>query len=324
MLLSYLKKYTSQIEFDHLHPILVERNKLPSAVSAKPFHNCLDRLPDYQTNHVDFSKDILEIGKAAELSSGQIEDITKALTILMPWRKGPYNLFGIGIDGEWRCEYKWERIKNFLPPLKGKRILDIGCNNGWYLFKMSTEHPELLLGIDPVARCYYQFKLLKHFINTPNLFFELLGIDEVRYFHHFFDVIFNMGIIYHHRSPIDQLLDIRQALRPGGTTIIETLGIPGDEPVALFPYERYTQMKNVYFIPTVNCLVNWLKKTKFENIELISSVKLTHEEQRVTKWCPSKSLEDFLDPTDDSKTIEGHPAPIRFAVRASRPLKEDN
>lgn len=192
------------------------------------------------------------------------------------------------------------------------------------MFKMSTQRPELLMGIDPVARCFYQFKLLNHFISTPNLFFELLGMEEVKFFHHFFDVIFNMGIIYHHRSPIDQLLDIRQALRPGGMTIIETLGIPGDEPVALFPFERYTQMKNVFFIPTINCLINWLKKTKFENIELISSIKLSHAEQRVTPWCPSKSLEDFLDPHDDHKTIEGYPAPIRFAIKACKPLREDN
>jgi tRNA (mo5U34)-methyltransferase len=43
------------------------------------------------------------------------------------------------------------------------------------------------------------------------------------------------------------------------------------------------------------------------------------EEQRSTDWMTFESLEDFLDPNDHSKTIEGHPAPTRAVFLAEAP-----
>ncbi|MEC7182016.1 MAG: DUF1698 domain-containing protein, partial [Bdellovibrionota bacterium] len=47
---------------------------------------------------------------------------------------------------------------------------------------------------------------------------------------------------------------------------------------------------------------------------------LTFEEQRNTDWCPPphQTLKDFLDPKDITKTVEGHPAPIRFCIIAEK------
>ena len=43
-----------------------------------------------------------------------------------------------------------------------------------------------------------------------------------------------MGIIYHHKNPIEQLTTIREALKPGGRIIFETIGIPGEETLRSF------------------------------------------------------------------------------------------
>jgi tRNA (mo5U34)-methyltransferase len=43
------------------------------------------------------------------------------------------------------------------------------------------------------------------------------------------------------------------------------------------------------------------------------------EEQRSTEWMKFESLKDFLDPEDPSKTVEGHPAPIRAVFVAEAP-----
>ena len=59
------------------------------------------------------------------------------------------------------------------------------------------------------------------------------------------------------------------------------------------------------------------KKVKFKKIEVLFDLPLTNEEQRVTEWSGNQSLDDFLDPQDKSKTIEGHPAPRRVAILAS-------
>ena len=186
---------------------------------------------------------------------------------------------------------------------------------------MAEQKPELLLGIDPVIQCETQFKFLQHFARVPNLHFEMFGVEHIDSFKEMFDVIFSMGIIYHHRHPLEQLINIREALKPGGQAIIETIGIPGDESYALFPEDRYAKMRNVFFVPTLSCFINWLKKAKLIEVEVISATPLTFEEQRLTNWCPppSQSLEDFLDPNDLTKTVEGHPAPMRAVLTATKP-----
>ena len=50
---------------------------------------------------------------------------------------------------------------------------------------------------------------------------------------------------------------------------------------------------------------------------MLSIDKTTSNEQRVTDWTFNKSLVDFLDPNDSSKTVEGYPAPLRIALVAS-------
>ena len=236
----------------------------------------------------------------------------------IPWKKGPFKINETLIDSEWKSHLKWNRISNKIPDLKDKSILDIGCNNGFFMFKMLESKPKNILGIDPSIPCYLQFKAIKSLVKDKlPINFKLLGVQHLPYLTNLFDVIFHMGIIYHHKNPIEQLMDLKKSLRPKGHLIIETINIPGEESHCLFPEDRYAKMKNIWFIPTTSCLVNWLKKVKFKEIEVLFDLPLTNEEQRTTEWSGNQSLDDFLDPDDRGKTIEGHPAPRRVAILAS-------
>lgn len=266
------------------------------------------------------NKGSIPLAKAIDIDVQDEAAFWKSCETLIPWKKGPFKFPFGGLDAEWRSDFKWDRFKDHLPDLSQKKILDIGCNNGYYMFEMAKENPKLVLGIDPIPRCQAQFLLLNKLYQHEQLKFELLGVEHTKYFKESFDVILFMGIIYHHRHPLEQLIDIREALAPGGEMIFETIGIPGEDSVALFPEDRYAGMKNIYFIPTLSCAVNWLKKAKFINVEVISNTEMTNEEQRSTKWNPEsfKTLEDTLDPNNKEKTIEGHPAPRRFLIKASK------
>ncbi|MAW07037.1 MAG: tRNA 5-methoxyuridine(34)/uridine 5-oxyacetic acid(34) synthase CmoB [Halobacteriovoraceae bacterium] len=245
-------------------------------------------------------------------------DIELYLRKFIPWKKGPFKIDETFIDSEWKSHLKWNRISKMIPDLKNKSILDIGCNNGFFMFKMLESNPKNVLGIDPSLPCYLQFKAIKSLIKEKlPINFKPLGVQHLPQLTNLFDVIFHMGIIYHHKNPIQQLQDLKKSLRPKGHLIIETINIPGAESTCLFPEDRYAKMKNIWFIPTTNCLVNWLKKVKFKKIEVLFDLPLTNEEQRVTEWSGNQSLDDFLDPQDKSKTIEGHPAPRRVAILAS-------
>ncbi len=276
---------------------------------------------NHKAQYCDYSSDAVTIGRAEELIPEELQLIEAQLSQCIPWRKGPFSLFGIDVDAEWRSDFKWNRLEQSLSPLAGKKILDVGCNNGYYMFRMLAQNPEFVLGIDPSLHCQRQFNLIQSYAQAPNIHFELLGIEHLSLFPNFFDTIFCMGILYHHRHPIQQLLDLWQALKPGGEVILETIGIPGTDSYALFPEGRYANMKNVWFIPTLSCFINWAKKAHFKNIEVISDCAQTSEEQRNTRWCPPphQSLDKFIDPANPAQTIEGHPAPRRFCIRAQRP-----
>lgn len=69
-----------------------------------------------------------------------------------------------------------------------------------------------------------------------------------------------MGVLYHRRSPLEHLWQLKDQLVNEGELVLETLVIDGDENTVLVPGDRYAQMRNVYFIPSALALKNWLKK----------------------------------------------------------------
>jgi tRNA (mo5U34)-methyltransferase len=77
-------------------------------------------------------------------------------------------------------------------------------------------------------------------------------------------------------------------------------------------------MKGVYFLPTLSTLQNWLQRANFKDFEVLFNEELSTEEQRATEWAPVRSLNESLDPDDNTKTIEGYPRAHRFYVKVRR------
>jgi tRNA (mo5U34)-methyltransferase len=273
-------------------------------------------LPDVTPSIIDLDSDWICIGKKSDLNPSQHAEFYKSLRLLCPWRKGPFDIFGIKVDAEWVSYLKWNRIKDHIKPLAGRRILDIGSSCGYYLFKMASYRPKMVVGIEPYIRFYCQYLALNHLIQLPNTYCIPAKLEEVPVFKSYFDTVFCMGILYHRRSPIDTLKVIHENMKKGGELVLETMVIKGDSDIALFPRDRYAKMRNIFFIPTVRCLTSWLKRAGFENIRWIDTTPTTLNEQRKTDWVNTESLEDFLDPDDPAKTIEGYPAPLRSILIA--------
>ena len=188
------------------------------------------------------------------------------------------------------------------------------------MFRALSANPRLLYGIDPSERTLYQFELFQRYLQDPRVQYDLLGVEHVPLFPDFFDVALCMGILYHQRSPYQMLMDTRDCLRPGGMLLLESIVIPGDEPTALCVPDRYAMMRNVYFITTVAALEVWLQRAGFVDVEVLAVSKVTFDEQRRTDYAPFQSLEDFLDPKDPNRTVEGFPAPYRAVLKAIRKI----
>lgn len=264
-------------------------------------------------------KSTVKIGSRTDITTDQLEKITHAFKQLIPWRKGPYHIFDeLFIDTEWRSDWKWDRLLPHITSLKNRTVLDVGCGNGYHCLRMVGEEAKYVVGIDPSPRFIVQFYMLKHFMQNISADIFPLGIEALPNNLEAFDTTFCMGVFYHRKSPMDHLRELKATLRPGGELILETLIIDGELGECLVPEERYAQMGNVWFLPSVPTLLSWLTKCGFENTRCVDINNTSIEEQRSTDWMRYQSLSDFLDPNDNTKTVEGHPAPKRAIIIANK------
>ena len=260
--------------------------------------------------------DWFSIGNRTDLSDEEYEIIVQTAKKLIPWRKGPFKIFDLEIDSEWQSNIKYNLIRPYFN-LKDKIVADIGCNNGYYMFRMLEDCPKRLIGFDPSPLTLHQFEFINHFVKS-DIVYEMLGVEHLEFYNHKFDFIFMLGVLYHRPDPVGTLKSLARGLNSKGEILIDTFMIDGDDEICLTPNKRYSKIPNIYFIPTIPALKNWLERAGFENIEVLATTITTSEEQRKTPWSFDESLEDFLDPNDSSKTVEGYPAPKRVYVKARK------
>lgn len=275
--------------------------------------------PDIQASRYDLDQGCVQIGDAADCDEATRRQLEQCLKQYHPWRKGPFSLFGIAIDTEWHSDWKWARLAPHISPLRDRLVLDVGCGNGYYLLRMLGQGARLALGIDPSLRYVMQFQALKRYLPGIAAHVLPLGIEALPGRLRAFDTVFSMGVLYHRRSPLDHLYELRDCLRPGGELVLETLVIEGDEGQVLLPRDRYAMMRNVWFIPSCPTLKAWLERCGFTDVRFADVSPTRVEEQRTTEWMTYQSLADFLDPNDPGLTAEGYPAPVRATVIARSP-----
>lgn len=279
----------------------------------------LGSLPAIAVDRVNLDCPAVGATAAQPVSDALRASLQAALQGLHPWRKGPFDLFGVYIDAEWRSDWKWDRIAGEIAPLAGRRVLDVGCGSGYHGWRMLGAGAAEVIGIDPTPLFVLQFRAIQHYLQQPGIHVLPLAMQDVPPGLRAFDTVFSMGILYHRRSPLDHLLDLRDSLRPGGELVLETLVIQGEDGATLVPTGRYARMGNVWFLPSPATLLGWLRKLKFREPRLVDVSVTSTDEQRGTEWMRFHSLADFLDPADRSRTIEGYPAPRRAVVIAKAP-----
>jgi len=297
------------------------------AVFLKPSHghfpkwqSAVSQLSIARSSHYRFDTPIIEIGNSNNVTNQQHETILQSLNSLQPWRKGPFNFHGTYIDTEWRCDKKWQRIRNYLPSLKDKTILDVGCGNGYYMLRMLGDGAKIVIGVDPTLVFLAQYYgLIQGIDENINAHLLPIAFEELPAQINQFDCVFSMGVLYHRRDPLEHLKRLHQHTIVGGTIFIETLVIDIEESTQLIPQDRYAGMRNVWSVPSPLLVESWLLESGYENIQLHNIETTQLDEQRSTSWMQNYSLINFLDADDHSKTIEGHPAPTRAIFSARRP-----
>ncbi|MDG2460194.1 MAG: tRNA 5-methoxyuridine(34)/uridine 5-oxyacetic acid(34) synthase CmoB [Luminiphilus sp.] len=277
----------------------------------------LSRLPELPAGQLQL--DAPRVGLNGWAPQADLERLETALKGLHPWRKGPFELLGLHIDTEWQSDWKWDRLKPALATLEGKRVLDVGCGNGYHCWRMLGEGAKEVIGIDPTPLFLMQFKAIQKYLQQPNIHLLPLRLEAMPSHLPVFDTVFSMGVLYHQRDPLAHLSDLRAKLIPGGQLILETLVIEGDEDAILEPAGRYARMSNVWKLPSPSLAQRWLRDSGFQQAQIVDVTVTAQDEQRRTEWMTFHSLKEFLNPEDRSLTIEGFPAPKRAILVAHNP-----
>ena len=278
------------------------------------WQSALDALPNVLPTHIDLLNGLTLDTDCDNETRAQMR---QALMGLSPWRKGPFDLFGVHVDTEWHSDWKWARVAPHIN-LKHKRILDVGCGNGYYMWRMLGAGAHSVIGVDPNWLFFCQFQAVQRFLQQEAVWHLPFPFEDLPANLEGFDTVFSMGVFYHRRSPIEHLLALKDCLVKGGELVLETLVIEGDVNQVLVPEDRYAQMRNVWFLPSIPALERWLRRAGFSDVRCVDVSTTTIEEQRATEWMKFQSLSDYLDPNDHSKTIEGLPAPMRAVIVARK------
>lgn len=318
------------------------------AIASLPVLTAAGSTVSYDINQDTITVELDQLSAAQtasrKVSDTQSADIKDALLTLRPWRKGPYQVSGTFIDTEWRSDWKWQRVAPHISSLAGRKVLDVGCGNGYHAWRMRGAGAALVIGIDPSPLFMLQFSALQNFINDSQVQLLPVALEALPHRLQIFDSVFSMGVLYHRRQHHEHLRELHDTLRDGGELILETLILPGAGSDMLQPAQsispaeratttkqdseqadkvngRYARMHNVWSLPTESLLHSWLSDSGFSNIRTVDINKTTVDEQRSTDWMPFESLDKALHPSDPQLTVEGWPAPTRAIVIANKPAK---
>ena len=277
----------------------------------------LDEFPDPQGCALDASRETIEIkGKDRQPPSDSVDAIRSKLLEHCPWRIGPWNFFGVEVQTEWESWKKWNRFSDALY-FDDARVLDVGCNNGYFGWKAIDAGAASVVGCDPFLLYNFQHKLFGRYSSQRHRHHVVPITDmEIPAALGAFDVAMSLGVLIHRRSPIDHLMRLHQSLRKRGQLVLETMAIDSQRVEVIVPEDRYMKMRGIWFVPTVGMLLRWLLRCGFVDVKVVDVSVTDSSEQRSTAFMPFESLADFLDPADATKTVEGHPKPVRVAVVA--------
>ena len=275
----------------------------------------VNAMPIIEAELIDLGEEVT-IGRASDAPKTVRSKVEAQLQKFIPWRKGPFNLFGIRIDSEWRGELKWQRMVDEISPLNGRNVLDVGSGNGYFGYRMIEAGASSVIGLEPHLAYVAQAWVLSHFAPSINNFILPIPLSKLPNPCRYFDTVFSMGVLYHRRSPIDHIFELRQALKPGGELVLETIYVDGPEGYCLTPKETYARMRNIWFLPTILTIKNWLSRAAFSDVQIIDESPTTVLEQRATTWMPYASLQDGLHDRDSNITREGYPAQRRVVITA--------
>ncbi len=127
-----------------------------------------------------------------------------------------------------RC--KWREISSSLPEdMSGWRVLDIGCNAGFYSFELARRGAEVT-AIDIDMRYLKQALWAAEIFELENkIEFRRAAVYQLAHETQRYDLVWFMGVFYHLRYPLLALDIVRRVCKK--QMVFQTMTTPGDDVV---------------------------------------------------------------------------------------------
>jgi tRNA (mo5U34)-methyltransferase len=133
--------------------------------------------------------------------------------------------------------FKFAGFAEALPAdLRGKSVLDIGCNAGFYSIEMKRRGAGRVIGIDSDDRYLAQARLVADTLGYGDIEYRKLSVYDVAALGERFDLVIFMGVLYHLRHPLLALDLIREHVA-GDLMLFQTMQ-QGSRDVLLVPEDH--------------------------------------------------------------------------------------
>ncbi len=105
---------------------------------------------------------------------------------------------------------KWKRFADAIPAdLSGRKVLDVGCNGGFYSIEMKRRGAARVVGLDTDEDYLAQARFAAE-VSGLDIEFRRLSVYDVGSLGEKFDIVLFMGVLYHLRHPLLALDLIRE------------------------------------------------------------------------------------------------------------------
>jgi len=210
---------------------------------------------------------------------------------------------------------KWQRFASALPQdLRGRTVLDVGCNAGFYSIQMKLRGADRVVGVDTDDAYLAQARFAAE-VSGVQIDFRHLSVYQLRQLGEKFDLVLFLGVLYHLRHPL-LALDMLHEYAVKDLLVIQSM-LRGSESVAeveddyefweqeIFHDRKFPQMYFIeqrfsgdptnWWIPNRACLEAMLRSANFEIV--------AHPESEVF-ICRRVDHSGVLDPAAELKEIQ--------------------
>ena len=213
---------------------------------------------------------------------------------------------------------KWNRFAHAIPAdLRGKSVLDIGCNAGFYALEMKRRGADRVLAIDSDSRYLAQAQFAAE-VSELEIEFRRMSVYEISQLKEQFDLVLFLGVLYHLRYPllaidllrqhvVRELLVVQSMLRGHSKIARVAPDYPFEEtsifnmrgfPAMYFIEKSYAGDATNWWIPNNACLESMLRSAGFQIV--------SHPEAEVYLCSPSSSI---TQPVSPMPTVNGETKP---------------